>query len=355
MTVLPDSEELTIKTGGQTLGGWTSIRVTRGVEMMPSQFECHITERFPGQSTEAIVIPGSTCTVYLGSTLVLTGFIDVYAPSYNAHTHNVIIAGRSNTEDIVDCSANISPSTKLAGSLKAAIQTVLKQFPLVGLSFLATDVDLPTTIPITVGMSAYDIIELLCKYGQKLLWDDQNGNLVVSDVGTTRAGSALIEGQNVEEAAARIDWSQRFNKIQVLGQAAVPTGSEGHISPSATATDSQIRSERLKYILMDQMIGPNAAQNRAQWEVNRRKGRSELVQITVTGWRDGANNLWTPNTIVNVACPTLKVNADLVISECDWLRGETGTQTTMILMPAQALQPMPFQIPPLVGGQIPGE
>ena len=32
MTILPEDDELTILTGGLKLGGWTGIRVSRGVE-----------------------------------------------------------------------------------------------------------------------------------------------------------------------------------------------------------------------------------------------------------------------------------------------------------------------------------
>jgi hypothetical protein len=51
----PDREELTIKTGGRTLGGWQRVRVTRGVELFPSHFDIELTERFPGQVGQAIV------------------------------------------------------------------------------------------------------------------------------------------------------------------------------------------------------------------------------------------------------------------------------------------------------------
>jgi prophage tail gpP-like protein len=98
------SDILRIKTGGQTLSGWTETRVTRSIERMPSDFEISLTERFPGSFTEAVVVPGSECTVSLGGDLVLTGFIDVYSPSYSANSHNVLIQGRSKCEDLVDSS-----------------------------------------------------------------------------------------------------------------------------------------------------------------------------------------------------------------------------------------------------------
>jgi hypothetical protein len=63
--IAPDKEELTIRTGGQILGGWQRIRVTRGVELLPSHFDIELTERFPGQVGQAIIEPGQPCTVSL--------------------------------------------------------------------------------------------------------------------------------------------------------------------------------------------------------------------------------------------------------------------------------------------------
>jgi prophage tail gpP-like protein len=74
----PDREELTIKTGGRILGGWQSVRVTRGVELCPSHFDLELTERFPGQAGKAVVAVGATCTVAQSGDLVLTGYIDRY-------------------------------------------------------------------------------------------------------------------------------------------------------------------------------------------------------------------------------------------------------------------------------------
>ena len=50
--------------------------------------------------------------------------------------------------------------------------------------------------------------------------------------------------------------------------------------------------------------GPNGlyAQQRADWEVARRYGRSREVQITVTGFRESAGVLWEVNTVVNIRC-----------------------------------------------------
>src|ERR1700674_4623324 len=106
MPTRPDSEELQIQVAGKKLSGWTRIAVTRGVDLLPSYFDVELTELYPGQAAKAVVSPGATCEVYLGSDKVMTGYIDRYLPHYDKDSHRVRIAGRSKTEDMTDCSVD---------------------------------------------------------------------------------------------------------------------------------------------------------------------------------------------------------------------------------------------------------
>lgn len=351
----PTLDDLIIQTGGQRLEGWLNTQVIRGLELTPSNFSISLTERFPNSFNEAVVVPGSTCQVYLGGDLILTGYIDQYLPSYDARTHFVRISGRSNTEDIVDSSFLAEQSTdwQIAQGtmLKQAVKKILEKFANVGLSMSeADDVAIPRPYQITPGETVWSVIETLCRMCSRLLWDDQNGNLVIGQVTTSdRAGSSLVEGQNVEAAVARIDWSGRFNKFMVINSS--QTSGSLNVSTFATAVDDQIRNTRIKLIVMDADLGPDQefAKKRAYWMMNRMKGRSEIVEVHVTGWRDGRGKLWTPNTIVSVQLPTLKVKADLVIAQCQWQRDENGTRTILTCMPAAALQPEPYIAPFALG------
>ncbi len=140
----PDREELTIKTGGQALGGWQRVRVTRGVELCPSHFDLELTERFPGQAGKAVVADGAACTVALSGDLVLTGYIDRYMPSYDKHQHRVRLVGRSRPQDIVDSSIDIIKLDWVisATTIKQAAATLLAPYS-IGLSMPDGDAELP--------------------------------------------------------------------------------------------------------------------------------------------------------------------------------------------------------------------
>jgi prophage tail gpP-like protein len=72
------SDELTITVtpanGGQALAltGWTSTRVTRGIERCPSDFQISATERNPLDPGVLQVFPGDQAVVSLGADVVLS-------------------------------------------------------------------------------------------------------------------------------------------------------------------------------------------------------------------------------------------------------------------------------------------
>lgn len=98
---------LTLVAGGQRLTGWESVSVTRGIEIMPSSFEIGLTEKYPGQAADIVVKPSDPCVVLIGSDPVVTGYIDRYLPAIAPRQHTERIHGRSNCEELVDCSAGV--------------------------------------------------------------------------------------------------------------------------------------------------------------------------------------------------------------------------------------------------------
>lgn len=357
MPIRPDDEELTIKTGGQTLGGWTRLQVTRGVELLPSHFEVELTETYPGQVNKVVVDPTTTCQVFLSGDLVMTGYIDRYQPLYDKETHRVRIIGRSKTEDIVDSSVDV---TKTGWELK--VQTLKQAAEIVcapyGIGVRAPDGDFPLTqaapaaaFVIYPGFTGYQLLEEMARSVGANLWDDEQGNLLITKEGTGgRAGSPLVEGVNAERVEGNLTADQRFAKYMVVGFG--PSQAVGHINTPTQSGASAFDPEqgklrgRLKIIPFEipDVDGTYSTQ-RAQWEANRRYGRSKLVRVTVTGWRDGTGALWKPNTVISVQLPNAHVQEDRIVDEVTWQRTERGTQTILTCMPKGALSVQPLQLP----------
>jgi prophage tail gpP-like protein len=85
--IAPDQEELQINVNGQRLGGWTEFEVYRGVEELPSGFIVALTERYPGQASEIVPVPFASCEVFLSGDKILSGYVDIYEPSYSKGAH----------------------------------------------------------------------------------------------------------------------------------------------------------------------------------------------------------------------------------------------------------------------------
>jgi prophage tail gpP-like protein len=110
---LPD-DDVTLEIDGLAWTGWTDVRITRGVERCPSDFEVRLTEFIPGQDAIKI-LRGATVKVKIGRDLVLTGYVDRVTRTYDARSHSVTIVGRSKCADLVDCSAEW-PGGQIVGS-----------------------------------------------------------------------------------------------------------------------------------------------------------------------------------------------------------------------------------------------
>ena len=90
------------------------------------------------------------------------------------------------------------------------------------------------------------------------------------------------------------------------------------------------------------------AKKRAKWEAVRRFGRSRQVRLTTDSWRDEKGVLWTPNTLVPLSLPTLKVDNVLwTVAEVTYARNEQdGTVAQLVIMPKEAFIPQPVVFMP---------
>lgn len=356
MPIAPDSEELTIKANGATLGGWEEIHVVRGVERLPSAFYIRMTDKFPGQIGEVLPTPGAACQIYLTGDLILTGYVDVFDVRLAAGQHEVLLKGRSKPEDLVDSAINgdeIGGWTIVADTIGEAARKLAKPFKIdVSLPDGDFPIPPPNVFSIEIGATGAQLLEEMARTTGSLVWDDPQGRLVISAVGTGRANTALVQGQNIEFASAvhRID--NRFSDYLVFGAGYPDPGTPfknalGHAVDPYLQNLGRHRTRIIPWEPDDQLdaAGVSYSNRRALWEASRRFGRGNLITIGVTGWRDGAGKLWMPNTVVNVNAPACKVNRDLVISEVAWERGpEKGTTATLTCMPKEGLQPQPFVV-----------
>ena len=350
----PNDGEVTITAAGQVVSGWQDIRITRGVERVPSDFAFKVTERYPGQP-DIVLQPFMPCVVRIGGDTVITGYVDRYGASIAPSEHTVQISGRGKCQDLTDCSAFVNGMQINSGSMVALAQQLAKPFGITATSQrtvgLGTPIQPVPQFNVNLGETPFEILDRIARWAGVLMYEDTAGNLVLDEAGTQLMSSGFRQGVNIEAASVTFSGDERFSTYiafimtaQIFGQ--IP-GSDAGITQGVVKDDTVPRY-RPRYIISEQadLSGPIALR-RAKWEMARRIGRSQAVKLTCDSWRDSAGKLWEPNYLVPLHIPALKlVNQTWLISEVTYRRGEDGTHADLTLMPPVAFSPEPEILQP---------
>lgn len=348
--------EVSATAGGQVLSGWTDVRITRGVERLPSSFTLSMTDITTSDLQSAQVRAGDAAQIKIGNDLVITGYADKFVPGFSARAHFIHLAGRSKCSDLVDCSAEW-PGGQISGANALAIAQKLASVygpTQEGIPVTSSITDLPVIPQFNLmnGESAFEIIERICRYSAALVYDLPDGGLHLSRVGTTYAASGCVEGQNVQAASVEFsadgiysEYEGLLQSMDVLGD----LGDGGNLMYTQGDPNCQ-RHRRLVIIAEAGGGGVEILKPRVLWEASRRSGRSQVVRVVVDSWRDSAGVLWTPNTLVPVELPTLKFPSDnLLLSEVTYLfNGEVGHTAELVLMAPNAFTPQPVLLQPIL-------
>lgn len=353
--------ELTITSGELTIAGWTDIRVTRGIERLPSDFNIGMTELHRGEFDALALQPGGECQVLIDGDPVVTGYIDHFVPSFGANDHSIRLAGRSMCADLVDCAAEwpggqISNATVLGVAQKlASVYGPIVNGRSTGIR-VSTDVPSLPVLPQTnlmLGESPFEIIDRMARFSAVLAYDLPDGSLFLTRAGTRRAASGFAEGQNVQRAYIDYSANQTYSEYKVYRQSADSFRDvDGNGNEISTAHDLNVRRHRQMVIISEGgSLGDEIAKQRGAWELARRFGRSRIVRLITDSWRDVDGALWEPNTLVPVHLPTLKLfNEEFLIAEVTFQRNDySGTTAELMLMAPEAFLPQPINLTPLWG------
>lgn len=348
------SDDLTLKIGSRSLSGWLGVRVTRGIERCPADFEVTMTELFPGQAKALVVQPQDACTVLLGTNPVITGYVDRFIPVIEPGVHTITVSGRSKSQDLVDCCAEW-PNGQIVGS--SALEIATKLAAPYGIT-IKGEVDTGAPIPqfnLTLGETAYAIIERIARYRGLLVYDLPDGTVTLTRAGAGMMKSGARESTektpgNVQMAKFTASADQRFSTYDAFLQSMDTLGDLGEGGNLlATVKDPGMRRHRQRDIIAEAGGGGvDVANQRALWEMARRAGRSYRVDLTLDSWRDSAGTLWTPNNKIPLELPSLKLPArtDWTIGEVTFKKDAYGTHADLIVMPRGAFLPEPILLLP---------
>lgn len=342
-------DDLVLTVGNRSIVGWDEIRVTRGIERLPSDFSLSLLDYYPGSNEKQLVAPGEICTVCIGSDLVMTGNIDRWNPVISKSRHEVRVTGRGRCRELVDCSAEW-PNNVI--SQANALQIAQRLAAPYGIS-VSSDINDMTTVPqltLNWGESPQEVLSRICRWGAMLFYDLPDGSLYMTRVGTRKAGSGVAQGENIEDASFTSSMDERYSDYIGVSMSTNALYSDygGYSSVTlAKSKDQEVAKlgYRNRVVVVESTMNVNQlAQNCIDWEMNRRFGRSKQLQVTVDSWRDSGGRLWEPNTLIPISIPTFGLRDELwLLSEVTFIRnGDEGTKARMVLMPPEAFAVQPY-------------
>lgn len=346
----PVEDVVILKVAGQQVSGWSQVRVTRGIESVPSRFEIGMTAVMPVGGL--VIKSGQACEVLIGKSKVVTGWIDRVRESGSSGSHDLQVVGRGLCCDLVDCSAEWKGGQIVAANALALAAKLAAPYGIA--VYAASGADLGPTIPqfnLNFGETAYEIIERVTRYAGLLAYEDEEGGLLLSRAGTRKAASGLVYGQNVQDYAVDSAMDQRFSDYVCSGLSVDTLGDFGTDGGLFfyRVKDPNVTRHRLTYLVAESVSDPyEFCRRRADWQMNRAAGRGTRVDVTTDSWRDAGGTLWTPNTLVPVDVPGLHlVDKTLLLSEVTYRYGDDGgTLADLTLMPKEAFLLEPIQLQP---------
>ena len=366
------SDDVSIVVGGTQIRGWESVLIRIGIEIMPGTFEISTTEFDPTHLLSLTILEGSPCQVMIGSDLVITGYVVTVDREASPDAHTVRVTGASKSIDLVDSSAEFNTFSTSNLLPLALAQKLAAPYGIEVIPLNYTPGDAIQQFSVTLTETPYAIIERICRFGAVLFYDRPDGNVTFGPVGTVLAASGFAEGQNAERWSYSASLSGRFSTVQAVllttdtlfnsPDEANLTAQVQNVTAGPPATDAGVMRYRPLLVLAEMSdFAYKITEQRAQWEVNRRYGRSQVINVTCDSWRDAAGTLWTPNTLAPVALPSVKCTpaSRLLIAEVTFRRDLDGTHADVVLMPSQAFTPEPIVLNPLasavgqaeIGGQ----
>ena len=340
---------ITLKVNGTAFEGWKTARVTAGVDRAARDFELGLSDRFPIFTPGANIKAGDECTIEVDGQTVVTGYVDDVSVTYDDRTHSYTVSGRSKTQDLIDCSAMNKPGQWKGLNLLDVCKQLAQPF---GLSVSVSGKEKPEVVKdfsIQQGETAFAAIERLCRLQGFLASDDEDGNIVITRVGSD-SSSGTIQctplgiGNNVKRGSSKVSYKDRYSKYTVKGQQAGSDDLDGDAAatPNWSLSDSNVKRYRPLLVVAEGQTSTDTARKRVAWERSTRAGKSVELNYEVAGWTTSqGGELWKVNTLVPVNDSILGINGEFLIAEATYSIGPNGTTTSLRLTPPEAYQPEP--------------
>lgn len=339
------NDELTLQIGSDLYTGWKSITVKRSISRMASTFELSLTDAW---NTEPLPFMEDTfIKILVGKEPLITGYIDEITPDIGPNSYDFGITGRCKTADLIDCSAINKPGTWKKLNILQICNRLIEPFGL-SVSMVEAPGAAIAEVTINAGQSPFDIINALCKERALLPLGNVEGNLFLTVAGNENADDSLVYGEdgNILAVRGNFNYKERFSIYQVKGQRKTEGDgwNKSTINIFGEARDENVGRYRPKLFTTNSLLTSADATKRAAWEAQVRAGKSNVLTVTVDGWRQSSGQLWRENQNVYTYIPALRVSAEMIIDEVEYTLNDSGRNCTMKLVSPDTFAPEPKKV-----------
>ncbi len=353
--------KISLSVHGRRYDAFKRVRVTVGLEHCANSFEF---ESSKGDPKAFPVFEGDDVEVKIGDVPVLRGKIDRRQYSVSAGDHSFSVAGRSSTAVLVD-SSFVPDDGKweiARTTLHTLVKRVARQFD-IPVRFDIPDVKLGSKVSINPGDTAFEVIHRAAWSGGALVYSDAEGGLVVGRIAGGRPVAHLAEGTFLG-ASATFDNSQRFALYRVTGQ----SPGDDHLWGEAAAVIKGSATDPNKHdksVLMTQFRGAatiELCRRYAGWLAATRKALALTASVLMQGWTRADGSLWTPNTLVSIAAPSIglapnpkfkREGISMIVVGCVYTHDDSGSSTDLQLRMPGSFTPEPVVKPDVRKGTWP--
>ncbi len=368
----PTSDMVTLKVGGQIHSGWTEVTIELALTGIANSFTVAVTDLDPGRQATFLVRPGQACTLAVGDTPLITGYVNDVDISYDGTSHGITLRGRSKTGDLVDCSALVSGVGSWNGiSVMDIARQLLAPF---GISVSSTVADTAKVLAghsLQMGETVWECLERATRQYGVMAMADAAGNLVLTRPGDAGALAAAPPntmnsapgaraevrlGHNILSGSAAYSERETFHDYYLLGQ--FPGTGDSYSDPrvsngaSAHATDANVGRYRPLIVTVEaNTCDQGFLPTRAAWEAAYRSGKGRRFTVTTAGWRDAAGTLYAPNTMIRLEDDFLGGHESLLVAGVKLTLGGSGHLAELTLARKDAFMPAPVTtLPPYENG-----
>jgi prophage tail gpP-like protein len=325
-----------VRVGGTRLSSFQRGTLNFSMSELTASFDIEyaVTSR---EEKERALFVGDAVSVYVGSALALSGYVDSTDDEDSANGLRLRASGRSKSADLADCSG--VKKTYANQKVSVLAREIAKPFG-IGVEVLGNEGAAIARFSVQIGESAGDAIVRagalrgLHPYAVR-------DKLVLATAREAGEAVILTRGTAPLMRTARADsWFERYSHYIFKGQVPSSDAAWGKNAAQLKSLVVDTTIKRYRPLLVQvATTGPGDLKTRAEVIRNQRAGQGQRVVASVAGLVAPNGQLWEPNMRVHVVNPVLAVNDTLLVSSVRMRFGEAvGDETELELMLPSAFE-----------------